>query len=276
MSQTIGRLTPIKAALGRWLTQFHAQFMPDTPANQEWAQRQSHQAMAFAPARMVDQVEAMLSTWKRNDNGGYTTSAFLPVLFAAVAPDYTETPGEHGRPLTDWLPFSFPDDTLKRSFRVRLVHGDLRAQVVVVSSDVLTTMSIIAQLIHWGTERQTFYAPFEFAGFITHWPVKLVQAERMAIPTPLGEQVSVLSLDLTLRISLPSFRSAEREQFNDGHEPPGFPVVTSVDTGVGSAHDMTMGPPTGVSAEEWSAFAARVRWSDGPAQVGLSALGVEA
>ena len=272
MNPPIGLLTPVKAALGRWLSQFHAQYQGDTPATVEWSQRQSHQAMAFAPGRMVDQVQDMLSAWKRNDNGGSTTSAFLPVLFIAVAPDYTETPGEHGRPLTDWLPFSFPDDTLNRSFRVRLVHGDLRAQVVVVSPDALSTMSIILQLVHWGSERQTFYAPFEFAGFTTHWPVKLLQAERMAITTPLGEQMSVLSLDLTLRISLPRFKSADREEVNDGHEPPGFPVVEAVENG----HDMSLGPPTGVTAEEWAAFARRVRWADGPAQVGLNALKAEA
>lgn len=277
MSQTIGRLTPIKAALGRWMTQYHAQFLPDTPATLEWSRRDTPKAMSFAPARMVDQVEAMLSTWRRNDNGGNaSTSAYLPVAFVAIASDYTESPGEHGRPLTDRLPIIFPDDPLNRSFRVSVMHVDLRAQIAVIAPDPLSAMSMIGQLCHWAIERPTVYAPFEFAGFTSHWPVRILPGDRMAIPTPLGEQLSILTLDLTVRASIPLFRSADREPLNDGHEPAGFPVVTSVDTGVGSAHDMTMGPPTGVSAEEWSAFASRVRWSDGPAQVGLSALGVEA
>ena len=70
MQPLIGLLTPHKEALGRWLVDFHAKFQPDTPQNAEWAQRESQKAMAWAPARMVDQVEEMLSTWKRNDNSG--------------------------------------------------------------------------------------------------------------------------------------------------------------------------------------------------------------
>jgi hypothetical protein len=270
MTPRIGRLTPVKAALGRWLVQFHAQFDADTPENFEWAQREPSAAMTHAPARMVDQVESMLSSWRRNDNSGEaSTSAYLPVLFAAVAPDYTETPGEHGRPLTDYMPIAFDDDTLKRSFLVRAQHVDLRAQIVVVSASVQSTFSIIGQLCHWAIESRRTFAPFEFAGFTTQWPVHVLAGDRMAITMPQGEHISALALDLTLRATLPRFKGPADGEPNDGHDPPGFPLVQSVT----NQHDMAMGPPTGVSEEEWAYFASRVRWSDGASRIGLHPIG---
>lgn len=265
MSSAIGLLTPVKAAIGRWMVGFHQQFTPDTPALVEWAGRAPARALAWAPARMVDQVESMLSTWKRNDNGESSTSAYLPVVFMAVASDYTETPGDHGRPLTDWLPISFDDDTLKRSFRVRVMHADLRAQVVMVAPESMSAMSLVGQLCHWAIGEPRMLAPFEFAGFTTQWPVRVMQADRLAIPTPVGEQLSILAVDLNFRISLPLFKGPAGSEATDGHEPPGYPVVQEVESG----HDMTLGPPSGVTGDEWAAFAARARWADGPPRVGL-------
>lgn len=271
MTPRIGRLTPVKAALGRWLEQFHAQFDPDTQANEEWAQRQAPLAMVFAPGRMVDQVELMLSSWRRNDNSGAPgTSAYLPILFVAVAPDYTETPGEHGRPLTDYMAVGFGTDTLRRSFLVRAMHVDLRAQIVVVAPNIDTAASMIGQLCHWCIERRRIFAPHEFAGFTSHWPVHVLPGDRMAITMPQGEHMTALSLDLTIRATLPQFKRPGPGEPNDGHDPAGYPVVQAVD----NAHDMTLGPPTGVSAEEWAWFKSRVKWSDGPSQVGLHPLSV--
>ena len=242
MTPAIGLVTPVKAALGEWLTGFYAQFYPDTPAATEWAARGTTKAMAWAPARMVDSVEEMLASWKKNDNSGNpSTSAYLPVVFVAVASDYTETPGEAGRPLTDYMPISFPDDTQKRSFRARLLGVDLRAQVVIVAGDALTAQSIMGQLCLWVVERRTFKSRYAFEGFTTDWPVQIVGADRMAIPTPVGEQITILSVDLMVRATMPMFYGP----------PQGYPVVTAIPV---QGHDPTLGPPTGVSPEEWDCY----------------------
>lgn len=268
MTPRIGLITPVKAALGQWMVDFFAQFDPDTPANAEWASRPAAQAMAWAPARMVDSVEEMLSAWKRNDNsnGGGSTSAYLPALFIAVASDYTESPGEAGRPLTDYMPITFEDDAQKRSFRVRMMSVDLRGQVVVVAPEAMSAMSIIGQLCMWCVARRVIHAPFGFAGFTTNWPATILSADRMAIPTPLGEQMSILTLDLTIRASLPLFKGPTGAETTDGNTPPGYPVVGQVT----NAHDMTLGPPTGVTPEEWAYFARRVTWTPGRPDVGLA------
>ena len=68
MNPPIGLVTPVKAATGQWLLEFFAQFHADTPQSVEWAARAPEKAMVWAPARMVDSVEEMLTTWRRNDN----------------------------------------------------------------------------------------------------------------------------------------------------------------------------------------------------------------
>ncbi len=270
MNPPIGLLTPVKAAIGRWIADFHGQFIGDTPANVAWAKQPTALAFAWAPARMVDQVEPMLSEWRRNDNTGRPgSSAKCPALIVCVSNDYTETPGEAGRPLTDEMPIAFPYDPLKRSFRARLMSVDLRGQVVVIAPDALSSMSIIGQLCLWAIARRTFKAPFPFAGFSSMWPVQLVGADRIGITNPVGEHLSVLALDLTIRAAIPLFRGPRGAEYADGNEPPGFAVVREVH----NEHDMQLGPPTGVSAEEWARFTRLVTWADGPTLVALSPVG---
>ena len=85
MNPPIGLITPVKAALGGWLTEFYAAFQPDTAANVEWASRGVSKAMAWVPARMVDAVEDMLSSWRNNDNSGRAgTSAGTPGVLRRV------------------------------------------------------------------------------------------------------------------------------------------------------------------------------------------------
>jgi hypothetical protein len=269
MQPPIGLLTPAKAAIGQWLADFHGKFFePDTPANVEWAGRAAPLAMSWAPGRMVDQVEPMLSSWARNDNtGAPSTSASYPALFIAVAHDYTESPGEAGRTVVDWTPFAFPQDPECRSFRVRTMSADLRTQVVVVAPDQLTTMSMIGQLALWAVAKPKFTARYVFGGFASDWPITVLGGDRLAVPTPVGEQLSILALDLTIRVTLPMFRGPRGTEATDGLEPPGFPVVLDVETG----HDLSLGPPTGVTPAEWQHFRALVASADGVAQVVLDA-----
>jgi hypothetical protein len=266
MNPRIGLTTPVKAALGEWLVAFHGQAYPDTPAFAEWAARTPAQAMAWAPGRMVDQVSSMLSTWKRNDNSGRpATSAYLPVMFLAVAADYTETPGEAGRPLTDYMPVTLPGDTLERSFKVRVMQADLRAQVVAVASDPATAQSMMGQLCEWAKERRRFDATYGFIGFTSPWPVQILAADRLAVPTPEGEHVHILTLDLTVRAAMPMFYGPKPGDDTDGNDPPGFAVLNQI---AELGHDPTLGPPSGVSVDEWRAFRQLTPGAPTPADTG--------
>lgn len=268
MNPPIGLTTPVKAAFADWLCAFYAQFYPDTPAGVEWAARGHVKAMQWAPGRMVDDVESMLSTYKRvNNSGNASTSTFLPVLIAAVAADYTETPGEAGRNVMDWRSMAMPGDTLNRHLKVRVMSADLRAQVVVIATDSPTAMSIIGQLAEWTKTRRTFQARYVFQTVASDWPVVVQSEDRMAVPTPVGEHLSILTLDLKLRAGMPMFRAPAGDEATDGQTPPGFPVVEQVT----NAHDPSIGPPTGVTADEWRAYRALAGTAATPASDAPSA-----
>ena len=272
MTPPIGLLTPVKAAIGQWLVEFYGQFQPDTPANTEWASRGAVHAMAWAPARMVDHADEMLSNWKRNDNSGKkSTSAYLPVMILAVGAGYAEAPPEVGRSSTDFIPISFPDDTLQRSFRVKVMTLDLRAQIVIMADEPISTASMMAQLSAWVNSRYKIYAPFVFGDFTTTWPATVILNDKIGVPDEIGEQLTVVAMDLTIRATVPLFKGPGPTDRTDGNTPPGFAVVNSVT----NRHDMTLGPPTGVSAEEWAEFARLVTWSDGPPQVVLAPVAAE-
>lgn len=255
MTPLVGYLTPVKDALGRWLGDWFSNFRPDTPANAEWAARPRVQSMAWAPGRMVDAAQDMLSSWKTNDNNGRTgQSAFLPVLIAAIANEYTEAPAEDGRHLTDDLAFSFPDDTQHRSFRLSMLSIEVRVQIVVAANDPGTAMSMLAQLSKWAMSRQRFHASYTFRGFTTPWPVRIIQSDRLAVPSPVGDNIVMMALDLVLRCSVP--------QFNGPAE--GFPVVQQID----NAHNPDMPRPEDIPLAEWNSWKAWV--SDGCPTVKLA------
>lgn len=252
MTPRIGILTPPKAAFARWLEDWRAQVYADTNAIAEWQARDPYaNAVKWAPGRMVDAVEDMFSTYQREDNSGKAgRSAFLPVVFIAVAQEYTQSPSEAGRPLLDKLAIGFAADTLRRSFRIRSLSLDLRAQVVVLSPDVGSTMSLIAQLAQWADARRTFHSAYTFAGFTSDWPVQVIPSDRMALSTPLGEHVSAMALDLTLRVTVPQFYGPRSGEATDGNDPPGFPVVADVAIAAGDV----MNRPSWVGDAEWLAY----------------------
>jgi len=257
MDPAIGLLTPVKVALGHWFGGFYADYQPDTAAGVEWAARGMARAMAWCPARMVDSVEEMLSSWRVNDNSGKTpTSAFQPTVLVAMANEYTETPGEGGRPITDRIPVELPGDASGRSLRLRLMGADLRAQVVVVANEPLTAQSIIAQLCMWATARREFSADYTFVGITTPWPVQVLAADRMAVSSPVGEQLTILTVDLTLRASIPLFYGNGGAAAN----PTGFPVVAAV----AGTHNPKQAAPADVSAADWAALR-RLTGGDAPA-----------
>lgn len=274
-----GLTTPVRAALGRWMVAFRADYQPDTAAAAEWKARSAPTAMAFPPGRMVDAVDAMLDSWRSNDNSGRAgTSAFLPMVFVAVARDYTEAPGEAGRPQLDRIPFVFPDDAKERVFEVRQISADIRAQVVVVASEIVTAGSIMGQLCLWEKRRRSFRSTFLWSGFESEWPIQVVQADRMAVDSPQGEHMAVLTLDLTLRAAMPLFYSPTGSEANDGQgtvgsesDPPGFPVVGQIDV---LGHEPSLAPPAGVDAQQWREFIAgsAASSSDGPIGVVLHGL----
>ncbi len=236
-----GLIHPVKVALGEYLARFHAEFVPDTSAAREWADRGSAHALMFTPGRMIDAVEDMLASYRKNNNDGRASgSARLPIVLVAMDKGYTPTMGDYGRQVAERIPFVFPTDTLRRVFKVRVIQGEVRTQAAIVASDEPTARSIAMQLGLFlaALENRNLAARFNFAGIETAWPFQIQTPDVQMINMP-GEakNLTVLTVDVMLRVTLPLYEAPREGEPNDGlglgaghpTSPHGYPVVRRVD-----------------------------------------------
>jgi hypothetical protein len=228
---------PIKIGFGHYLGRFHAGLIASTPAMQEFAARPFSQCAVWAPGRMIDQVEDMLASWRKNDNAGSERPRpYLPVIIAAMAKDYMPAPPEFSRVVPDDTFVTLPDDPLGRLFKLRMVVADVRTQVAIMAPEEPTARSIALQLDLFvkATENRSFYAPFTLAGMTEQWPVTLEMPELQAISVPIGDtkNMTILTVDIQARATVPLLRAPGPGEAHDGKgagtpaDPHGYPKVT--------------------------------------------------
>ena len=230
---------PVKAAFGGFMGQFYASIVPTTKPMQAFVERGLAKSVAWAPARMVDAAEEMLSSWQRNDTSPHPSKpAELPVILVAMAKDYTPTGRDYTRQAADREMVMIPGDQKERLFGLRTIAGDIRAQVAIFASDEPTAKSIAAQFALFldGTARRRFTARHQFAGMALDWPVQIespdVPASSVATE---AKNLTILALDLTLKASIPLLDHPKDSEPNDGkgsdgnpQDPHGYPLTASV------------------------------------------------
>jgi len=228
---------PLKAAFGRYLGAFYEQMIGDTPAVAEFARRGFAKSAVWAPGRMVDQVEDMLATWRKNDTEGQPKpNPYLPVMIAAMSNDFTPAPTEYARPLADDAWVRLPADPKARVFKLRVVVATIKTQVAICAPDPASAKSIAMQLDLWckRTANRRFYARFPLAGFNEPWPVTLELPELMAVPTPMDvKNLIVLTVDIDMHATVPMLMhpaqgaaDADRKGAGTEADPDGYLVVT--------------------------------------------------
>ena len=60
-------LQPVKIALGQFMGRYFSTIVPSTKPLEGFVTRPLAKAIAWAPARMIDAAEEMLSLWLRSD-----------------------------------------------------------------------------------------------------------------------------------------------------------------------------------------------------------------
>jgi hypothetical protein len=133
---------------------------------------------------------------------------------------------------------TIPGDAKERLFGLRAVAGDVRAQVVIFATDEPSAHSLAAQFLLFldASENRRFDAVYRFAGVDTAWPVQIETPENpaMAINTD-AKNLTVLAIDLSLRVEVPLYDAPKEGEPNDGKgapgtdDPAGYPVVQSID-----------------------------------------------
>lgn len=139
---------PIKTAFGEFMGVFYSDIVPNTKGVNAFVNRGLAKSIVWAPARMVDAAQDMLSSWQRNDTDDAPTQpAELPVIIVAIAKDYTPTGRDYTRQITadDDLWVILPDDIKERAFDLKVISGDIRVQIAIFAHDESTAKSLASQ-----------------------------------------------------------------------------------------------------------------------------------
>ncbi len=239
-------LKPVRIGFGGFMGSFYASLVPTTPALQRFVDRGLKKAIMWAPSRMVDSAEEMLSAWQKNDtNSAPTTPPEMPVILVAMAKDYMAAGRDFTRQVADSFPVVIPGDDKERVFGLRVAAGDIRAQIAIFAHDSGTATSIASQfLLYLDTVHgRRFAARFSHAGVETDWPV---QVETPDVPfsniQTNNNNITILVGDITLRASIPFYDAPKAGQPSDGQgtpgdsaDPAGYPVVVEVEENSGIA-----------------------------------------
>lgn len=230
---------PVQVAFGAFLQDAYRQLVPTTAPLQEYVQRGFARAAAWAPGRLVDQAGELLESWQRKDAGheATTTPFALPVLIVALAKGFEPVRRDFGIQHADPIHVMFPADPKERYFKVRLLAGDLRAQIAIFAADAPTAQSLAAQLLLYldSPAQRRFFARYPFAGLIHHYPVQLTLPDAPAIAVETGQSnMTALAIDLTLTPTVPLFMAPGIDEPHDGKgvpgtdDPAGYPLVAVV------------------------------------------------
>lgn len=229
---------PVKAGLGEFMQDFYRDVVPTTKPLEEFVSRGFPYCVAWAPTRMIDKAEEMMGAWQRNDTRqGPTHPAKLPALLVAASKDYTPASRDYTTQIADPVDVTFPDDPKGRYFRMRLVAGDVRAQVAIAASDEPTAKSLAAQFLLYldSPSRRGFMARYRFAGIDHEFPAQIEAPDNPAINVETGtKNLTILAIDLTLKCSVPMFMAPHAGEPNDGKgvpgtdDPAGYPLVGQV------------------------------------------------
>jgi len=232
-------LEPVKEAFGQFMGRFYASLVPTTKPMQEYVTRGVSKSIAWAPGRMVDAVEDMLSLWMRSDiHDAPTRPPDMPAVLVAMSKDYTPTGRDYTRQVAEREMVIIPADPKERLFGLRAVAGDIRVQVAIISTDEPTAHSLAAQFVLFldASPNRRFGARYTFASQPMTWPVQIETPEvpAMNIATE-AKNLTVLALDLTLRAEIPLFDAPKAGEPNDGKgepgsvsDPAGYPVVREI------------------------------------------------
>ncbi len=229
-------MNELKAGFGQYMQSFYNSLSPTTKAIDEFMRRGLAKSVVYAPSTMVDAAEEMLASWRKNDNNGDgKPTPFLPIIIVATAKDYMPAGGDFAIQVADPQMVILPNDPKNRVFKMRQMHGDRRAQVVIFAADEPTARSLAAQfaLFVFRAENRRFIANYRFAGLDLPFPVMLETTDVPALNvTTEQKNLTILAIDLSLREAIPLFNAPLSGEPNDGlgivgdiNDPAGYPLV---------------------------------------------------
>lgn len=228
-----GELFPIKQAFGEFLKRWYASIYGDTQAVTEFAARGMGHCIKLVPGRMIDDAEAMLASYQRDQQGPHGKNAVLPVMLVAMGRDYTSTGGDWGGRQVARKMVCLSDEPGASIYGYRQAMHDVRTQLVIIAAEEMSARSLAAQIgLFLGDlgGNRTFYATHTFGQYEKQLPVMIENPDIMFGVAGQSKTATVLVGDITLKAVTPYFDAPKPGEDNDGtsNNPPGYPRVSSI------------------------------------------------
>lgn len=211
-------LEPVKIAFGQYMGRYFESIVPTTKPLKAFIERPLHEAIAFAPARMVDAAQEMLALWQKANFSGQPTKGYgkMPAIMCAIAKDYTSTARDFARQLPDMHTVDIGGENQETIAKLRVIAADIRAQVAFFAMDTPTAQALAGQFALFidHVQNRRFFAHYDFGNVKhMHWPVQIETPEVFASNIAVeAKNLTILTADLTLRAHIPLFEHQKQSK----------------------------------------------------------------
>lgn len=217
--------------MGRWFTGF----IPTTDAAQAFVARGFTSSVKWAAGRMIDDAEAMLESYRRNENAtAVNSNSRLPIIIAAMARDYTPTTG-------DWVGKQVPrhlvaltDEPNASVYGYAQSAHDVRVQVAFFAAEEATARNMANQFCWFIGQpvNRRFNTRYQWGQYTLENQVMLETPDVIVTNAGGGEQKNlvILTVDLTFKVTVPHLDAPVPPAMTDGsgRNPEGYPVVAEI------------------------------------------------
>lgn len=216
--------------MGRWFTGI----IPTTDAAQAFINRGFTGSVKWAAGRMIDDAEAMLESYRRNENEtAVNANSRLPVVLAAMARDYTPTTGDWGGRQVPRRLVALTDEPNASVYGYAQSAHDVRVQVAFFAAEEATARNLANQFCWFIGQpvNRRFITKYQWGQYELEIPVML-ETPDVIITNAAGEQKNlvIMTVDLTFKVVVPHLDAPVPPAMTDGsgRDPEGYPVVTDV------------------------------------------------
>ncbi|NNP70401.1 hypothetical protein [Acinetobacter sp. Ac_5812] len=237
MSLPKDSLKCIQDAWYKLLVDFRAWYMPETILTNEWKKRDIGIAIKSCPSRMMDDSEAMLAEYRKNQNADVVAgaTAFMPIMLTATAAIDQPPDTMQLIPMPYFVPILIGD----KQVRIRLIAKTVRAQIAFFATNSHDAKSVCDQFCTYVQDetKRRFAVPFDMGmGHIQKSTFTLVENQLFPSPVPSEAiNLSIFTVDAQLIGYAPQIIGLGGPFDNDtgnGYNPDGSAVETPINDSV--------------------------------------------
>lgn len=232
MSEKAGVMFPIKVAIAEYMARWYQGVLGDTKAVAEFAARGASYAIKIVADRMIDDVEAMLESYQKDQQGPHGKNSKFPVVFIALDRAYTTTGTDWGARQGPRRMVCLENPPNASVYGLRVAMHDVRVQFAILAADSPSARSLAAQLglFVGDMANRRMVARHTFGQYTIPAPAVIENPDMMFGIAGQSKTSTVLVGDITLKVTTPFLDAPKDGEENDGsaNNPPGYPMVTEV------------------------------------------------